>query len=679
MKRFLYSGYTKTIALFLFILSICISLFFCGNCIAELRNDDEIIYNFENSFTESRHLSDLLCNPEIVIGECYIDYYSNDHNADSLKSDTKQSVAEYIASQLESPRYADGNVSHYPIDKIDYILTVDGETISNCGVQSAEELINIGDYQGAFYRYNERKTNGDIVFKAQPNDSYYYYDFSELSDYNPKAEITLCAKVKDDYVRECEELWAMQFNIVHDAMVTVLFYLLVAILFLIYLLAVTGKTAEKETLSYPIDRLWTEIHLACLGIVSIGAVALVIAAIDSFLSNQIPFYLMQAILFCVSALGSLLLLISLLSLVRKVKNRSFLKTSIIYKILHWLWKQLIRLKGISLRALSQKSGRYLLAAILLYTALLLIFFIMTLETGFFGIFLCILLFGIAVYLLAHRAKDLDSIRSGVKSIRNGDLQYKITDLHSEDLKPLAQDINDIADGLEHSMEEKLKAERMKSDLITNVSHDLKTPLTSIINYTTLLCTMEDLPEEARDYIAIIAKKSDGLKNLTRDLFDISKVQSGNEAFENEELDAAQLIEQTMAEHHGEIEASSFTFCVNAEKDLIFTADGRKMSRVWGNLIENALKYAMSGTRIFLEAKEEDRQIKMEIKNISAVPMDFDAEEITARFVRGDSSRTDGGNGLGLAIAKSYVEGCGGSFEITLDGDLFKATMHFPRS
>ncbi len=219
---------------------------------------------------------------------------------------------------------------------------------------------------------------------------------------------------------------------------------------------------------------------------------------------------------------------------------------------------------------------------------------------------------------------------------------------------------------------------MKSELITNVSHDLKTPITSIISYAELLAKTEGLSEEAKDYVAVIAKKGERLKKLTQDLFDVSKAHSGNDEAVLERLDASLLIEQSLAEHEREIQSSGFVFCTQVQKELYILADGRKMSRVLGNLIDNVLKYTLKSTRVFITAAEKDGKVEIEFKNVSAFPLDFDAEEITGRFVRGDSSRTLEGNGLGLAIAKSYTELCGGIFEIELDGDMFKAKLIFEK-
>ena len=246
------------------------------------------------------------------------------------------------------------------------------------------------------------------------------------------------------------------------------------------------------------------------------------------------------------------------------------------------------------------------------------------------------------------------------------------------MKVLANNINDIAKGLDESVSAKVKAERLKTELITNVSHDLKTPITSIINYVELLSKIDGLPEEAKDYISVVAKKSERLKNLTQDLFDISKVQSGNEAVVLEKIDVSLLINQSLGENDNEIQKSGLSFCVNASKELYISADGRKMSRVISNLISNILKYTMKNTRVFITACERDSEVIIEFKNIASYPMNFDADEIVGRFVRGDESRTADGNGLGLAIAKSYTEICNGNFEVVIDGDMFKAILKFEK-
>ena len=218
---------------------------------------------------------------------------------------------------------------------------------------------------------------------------------------------------------------------------------------------------------------------------------------------------------------------------------------------------------------------------------------------------------------------------------------------------------------------------MKSELITNVSHDLKTPLTSILNYSDLLCQEHLTPEEANDYAKIIHQKGMRLKNLTSDLFDISKVQSGAEQMLCERLDACTLVRQALGEQDRSIGDGKLTLKVDMpDHEVPIWADGKKMSRVMENLIGNCVKYAMPGTRVFVSVKEDGNNAVIELKNIANYAMDFDASEITERFVRGDAARSTEGSGLGLAIAKSYVEACGGTFAVSVDGDLFKVQIVF---
>ena len=241
---------------------------------------------------------------------------------------------------------------------------------------------------------------------------------------------------------------------------------------------------------------------------------------------------------------------------------------------------------------------------------------------------------------------------------------------------MAEDLGSLGDGMQAALQNEVRAERMKSELITNVSHDLKTPLTSILSYSDLLSQLELTPEEANDYAKIIHQKSLRLKNLTSDLFDISKVQSGVEQMVCERLDAVTLVRQALAEQ--EAQNSGLVLKVTLpERELPIWADGRKMSRVLENLIGNCVKYAMKGTRVFVSLDERDGKAVFEVKNTANYEMDFAADEITERFVRGDAARSTEGSGLGLAIAKSYTEACGGTFEVEVDGDQFKVRISFP--
>ena len=240
-----------------------------------------------------------------------------------------------------------------------------------------------------------------------------------------------------------------------------------------------------------------------------------------------------------------------------------------------------------------------------------------------------------------------------------------------------QNLAHVEEAMKKSVEKQMQAERLKVDLITNMSHDLKTPLTSMVGYTDLL-KKEELSDAARDYVDVISMKQEQLKNMIQDLFDLSKATSNVEQLTMEVLDMRKLLEQTLGDMEDQIKASENVIRTSfSQEPLLFLGDNGKMYRVVQNLLENALKYSLADTRIYVEAQKSGNKIRACIKNIASYEMDFAPEEIMERFVRGDKARTTQGHGLGLAISSSYVRNMGGSLEIELDGDLFKVNLEFP--
>ena len=296
------------------------------------------------------------------------------------------------------------------------------------------------------------------------------------------------------------------------------------------------------------------------------------------------------------------------------------------------------------------------------------------KFGYYWIVKNIIIVPIILYLTVMMKR----LRVGIEEIVDGNTNYKVdTAGMYGNLREWAENLNNISDGMNAAIEQRLKSERMKTELITNVSHDLKTPLTSMIGYTDLL-KKEELSAEAKDYVEIISLKQEKLKDMIQNLFELSKATSGVDLLTIETLDMRKLLEQTLGDMEDAIRESGREIRTKfPEEPLLFKGDNEKMYRVVQNLLENALKYSMEGTRIYLDIRRESNRIYTEIKNIASYEMDFAPEEIMERFVRGDESRSTEGHGLGFAIASSFVRNMDGMMDIEIDGDLFKVILNFP--
>ena len=250
------------------------------------------------------------------------------------------------------------------------------------------------------------------------------------------------------------------------------------------------------------------------------------------------------------------------------------------------------------------------------------------------------------------------------------------EFYAED-KEIAKHINDIAGGLSNAINERLKSERLKTELITNVSHDIKTPLTSIINYIDLLKKENIQGEKANEYLNILDNKSQRLKKLTEDLVEASKASSGSIKLNLEKLNVNELIKQVSGEFEDKFKANNLQEIITLpEKDIFIEADSRYMYRILENMYSNISKYAMEGTRVYVDIEEKDNKVLIQLKNVSSQKLNISADELMQRFVRGEASRNTEGSELGLSIARSLTELQQGKFNIYLDGDLFKVTIEF---
>ena len=286
----------------------------------------------------------------------------------------------------------------------------------------------------------------------------------------------------------------------------------------------------------------------------------------------------------------------------------------------------------------------------------------------------VILINIATYILRGYYNDIKAIESASSFLAKGHYDVKINE-DSTKFRTLAHNLNTVRNNLDSAVEDALKSERMKTELITNVSHDLKTPLTSIINYSELIVDEENI-EDIKEYAQVINDKSHRLKELIEGLFDLSKLSSNNVELHLQKIDFGQLVEQIYGEWEDKLTEKNITANLNRpETPVIIELDGTQTSRILENLLSNIYKYSLENTRVYVDLFENDG-VELIIKNISKYPLNISTDELMERFTRGDASRTTEGSGLGLSIAKSLTEVQGGSFEIDIDGDLFKTTIRF---
>ena len=297
---------------------------------------------------------------------------------------------------------------------------------------------------------------------------------------------------------------------------------------------------------------------------------------------------------------------------------------------------------------------------------------------YFGIalLLSIIIMLIAITMLKV-VIDLNKIKYAANKLASGDILYKMNLKGMKgDIKVLAEDFNKISDGMSKAMEERLQSERFKTELITNVSHDIKTPLTSIINYTDLLSKVEIDNENAKSYIDVLNRQSLRLKKLIEDLIEASKAASGAIKINKTPCNIATLIRQTVGEYEEKLSNANLDVITNIDDDFMILADGRRIWRVFENLLNNICKYSQENTRVYIDLKDKGDKVAVVFKNTSNYQLNMSGDELMKRFVRGDKSRHTEGSGLGLSIAKNLVDLQDGDFKIEIDGDLFKAIIEF---
>lgn len=457
-------------------------------------------------------------------------------------------------------------------------------------------------------------------------------------------------------------------------------------LVVVYLVIHTGREEDAEgnliTCLSGFDRLPTEIALimGCAAAFLVGGGLWIAAKLLYSSWNYVDFYSwwmkigIGAVIFVVDVIFYFFFY----SLVRRIKVRTLWTNSLLRRLVH----------KVSILAFEvYDNGNIVVRTWLPYLVFLVfnLFMVLAGDQSIVWSFVAMIIDALIGVLLYHDVKERQNIVAGIEKITEGNFSYQIDtkNLHGDNLV-LAKSVNRIGNGIKNAVEVSMKDERMKADLITNVSHDIKTPLTSIINYVDLIKREEVENERVKSYIKVLDEKSQRLKQLTDDLVEASKISSGNIVLQFEKINLTELMNQTIGEFSEKFEQKHLTTIMNVNaSNVVIEADSRRIWRVMENLFNNIYKYAMEGTRVYIaigcigEDAAKQERVEISIKNISATELNCNPKELTERFIRGDESRTTEGSGLGLSIAKNLTEAQNGTFEIQLDGDLFKVTMTFP--
>lgn len=554
-----------------------------------------------------------------------------------------------------------GNLKYFILntDTKDYYTNTEWDSID-------EAWKNIEDEKLAIH-YRKTQRNTEFMDSSHPGTQWLRHALNNISFYGEQEEVVIGVDSTYPAVDGLQQYHNDYINyqpiFLPLLVATGLSFLLNIICFIIATVQ-TGRTKRDGAVQLnAFDRIPTEVCLAFLIIVILAIFSVTVSVISAVLSCSNMVGIVYQSLLLVA--GAMLFMILYLSLTRRMKAKTFWQKSICNAIV-----------GMGRRVYEARNTSRKVLIVLVFFLVLHIFLIWAMQG--LGV-LTLLVIDILVLLnLLKEVAGRQTVKTGLANIAAGDLDYKIdlSDLQGDNLE-MAEAVNQVAEGLQLAVEKGMKDEWMRSELITNVSHDIKTPLTSIINYVDLLKREEIKDEKIKGYIRVLEAKAQRLKQLTEDLVEASKISTGNIELQLGRIYMQEMLKQAYGEFDNKFEKRNLdTVLTMAEEPIIIWADGRQMWRIFENILSNIAKYALAGTRVYIDLRIVNRKAVLMFKNISEEPLNISAEELTQRFVRGDTSRTTEGSGLGLSIARSLTELQDGEFEIYLDGDLFKVTIIF---
>ena len=435
----------------------------------------------------------------------------------------------------------------------------------------------------------------------------------------------------------------------------------------IYLLCAAGHRPDTDEIVPNLqDKIPLDLYFAIVCPILLAILFLILEGRNPLAdTGALSFVVIGSIILSILGLATLLTCVTRLKL-----GRYFYQHTIAYQVIRFCWKMLAAVCSTIADAVKSISTTWKIAVAWLVISA---FYTM----GGFG---AIVLSFALLLVFCSMASQMQELKNGGEELAKGNLNYKI---NTQRMFPLfrahGKNLNSISKGFSIALEQKMKSEHLKTELITNVSHDIKTPLTSIVNYVDLLEKEDIQPEKAKEYVDVLNRQAARLKKLTEDLVEASKASSGSLPVHLAPTDVNVLLSQLAGDYLEKLEDAQLEPIFRpAPSQPVIQADGQLLSRVLGNLFSNICKYAMPGTRVYFESAADENTVSLTFKNISKYELNIPAEELMARFVRGDRSRHTEGSGLGLSIAQSLTELQGGTFRLEIDGDLFKAVVTFPR-
>lgn len=469
---------------------------------------------------------------------------------------------------------------------------------------------------------------------------------------------------------------------------------------LVFVFVSAGRRKGREGACLNVaDRLPLDLYAVICWAAAIGLLFAVVAVADNMVDNTWPFLVTRnGVMFVVTVaicayIDVMLALAPFLSLATRVKlgGGIWWRNTLIcwvcrlcWRAVKWCWSLVKRFCG-WIWYMTRKIPIVPRTALIAGIAIVLELFFCALAFGY-GYYdglavLAAIVYNVALFLaLCFGAWQMKSLKAAGERMAKGNIDEKVDTKHMYwEFKRHAENLNSIGDGMAAAVEQRMKSERLKTELITNVSHDIKTPLTSIVNYVDLL-QKPHTPEQESEYLEVLDRQSKRLKKLTEDLVEASKASTGNMNVNLERTNTREIIEQSLAEYGRRMEQGNLTVIVNIPDEAPRAmADGRLLWRVLDNLFNNVCKYALAGTRVYIDAGIEGNEAVISVKNISRDPLNVSADELMERFVRGDSSRHTEGSGLGLNIVQSLITLMHGKFSLSVDGDLFKAEIRLPEA